>query len=152
SWSALGPVAETAARLLAADAMTRARFIPIADFNGSIASALTFRAWDQSAGVNGGAADVSAHGGAAPFSTATEKASLAVTAVNDAPAFTKGADQTAAEDGGLQTVSGWATAVSAGPANESGQSLTFEVSTDNDALFSALPTIDASGNLTYTPA
>jgi hypothetical protein len=77
-----------------------------------------------------------------------------VTAVNDAPAFTKGADQTALEDGGTQTVPGWATDRSTGPANENAQSLTeFNVTNDNVALFAVQPAVDPStGTLTYTPA
>ena len=75
-----------------------------------------------------------------------------MTAVNDAPSFTKGADQTVLEDAGAQTVTGWATAISAGPANEAGQVLNFIVSNNNNALFSAQPAIAANGTLTYTPA
>lgn len=77
---------------------------------------------------------------------------LSVTAVNDVPSFTMGGDQTVSVSAGAQTVSGWATNVSPGPSNESSQTLTFEVSTDNDAQFTALPAIDATtGDLTYTP-
>ena len=73
--------------------------------------------------------------------------------VNDAPSFTGGANQTVLEDSGAQTVAGWATNISAGPANESGQSLTFSVvSNSNPSLFSAGPAIAADGTLTYTPA
>ncbi|NQV35416.1 MAG: hypothetical protein HQ515_22170, partial [Phycisphaeraceae bacterium] len=61
---------------------------------------------------------------------------ITIQAVNDKPNFTKGADQTVAEDAGSQTVDGWATDISAGPANESNQTLTFNTSTDNDGLFS----------------
>ena len=51
-----------------------------------------------------------------------------VTAVNDAPSFTKGADPTVLErQRRVQPVPGWATAISAGPANESAQTLTFVV-------------------------
>ena len=39
---------------------------------------------------------------------------ISTTDVNDAPSFTKGADQTVAEDAGPQTVTGWATAISPG--------------------------------------
>lgn len=77
---------------------------------------------------------------------------ITVTPVNDAPSFTKGADQTVDEDAGAQTV-GWATAISAGPANESGQSLSFEITGNtNPGLFSAGPAISPTGVLTYTPA
>ena len=75
-----------------------------------------------------------------------------VTAVNDAPTFTKGADQTVLEDAAAQTVAGWATAISAGPANESGQTLTFSSTNTNNALFSVQPAVAPDGTLTYTPA
>ncbi|GAA4443733.1 VCBS domain-containing protein [Novipirellula rosea] len=54
SWSALGAVSDTSARLLAADANTRLYFQPSANYNGTIADAITFRAWDQTTGSNGG--------------------------------------------------------------------------------------------------
>src|SRR5437667_11668 len=53
---------------------------------------------------------------ALPISTQTFV--INVTAVNDAPSFTKGADQTVLEDAGAQTVSHWATNISSGPAND----------------------------------
>ena len=54
--------------------------------------------------------------------------------------------------GGPQVVPGWAAAISAGPPDESGQTLTFEVATDNPALFAVQPAIDpATGTLTYAP-
>ena len=74
---------------------------------------------------------------------------LTVNPVNDAPSFTKGPDQTVIQDQGAQTVSGWAGDLATGDA---GQSLSFEVTTDNDALFSAQPALSATGTLTYTPA
>jgi len=77
-----------------------------------------------------------------------------VTAVNDAPTFLPGADQTVLEDDGPQSVAGWAAAISAGPADETGQTLKFNVTGNtNEALFAAGPAIDAeTGELTYTPA
>jgi len=76
---------------------------------------------------------------------------IAVKAVNDAPSFTAGADQTVAEDSGAQSVS-WASAISQGP-NESGQQLTFEVTNNTDpGLFSAGPSVAPNGPLSYTPA
>ncbi len=76
---------------------------------------------------------------------------IIVTDVNDAPSFTKGADETALEDAGAQSVVGWATVLSAGPASEAGQVLSFNVSNNNNALFSVQPAVNASGDLTYTP-
>jgi hypothetical protein len=78
---------------------------------------------------------------------------LTVNAVNDAPSFTKGADQTVNEDAGAQSVANWATNILAGPPNESGQTLTFLVTGNtNPGLFSAGPAVSPTGTLTYTSA
>ncbi len=76
-----------------------------------------------------------------------------IVAVNDAPTFTLAGNQTTPEDSPQQTVTGFLTAASPGPSNESGQSLGVSISTTNNALFSVLPSIDLiTGDLTYTPA
>jgi large repetitive protein len=80
---------------------------------------------------------------------------ITVRPINDAPAFTAGADQSVDEDAGARTVNGWASGISAGPANESAQALTFTVNVTNatnPALFAAGPAVSAAGELTYTPA
>ena len=71
---------------------------------------------------------------------------------NQAPSFTKGPDPTVLEDSGAKTVTNWATNLSAGPASDAGQALSFIVSNNNPALFSAQPAIAANGTLTFTPA
>ncbi|MGB7989486.1 MAG: DUF4347 domain-containing protein, partial [Candidatus Methylophosphatis roskildensis] len=85
NWNPLGAVANNNARLLAADANTRLYFQPNANYNGTIANAITFRAWDQTSGSNGGTANTTTNGGSTAFSSATDTASLTVNAVNDAP-------------------------------------------------------------------
>jgi hypothetical protein len=86
-------------------------------------------------------------------STTNETFEVYVTAVNDAPSFTIGADQSVPEDAGPQSVPGFAAEISAGPADESGQRLTFLVESGNPGLFAVQPAIDAAtGQLTYTPA
>ncbi len=85
NWNALGAVASNNARLLAADANTRLYFQPNANYHGTLATALTFRAWDQSSGASGTLADTTSNGGMTAFSTTTDTASLTITAVNDAP-------------------------------------------------------------------
>lgn len=78
---------------------------------------------------------------------------LTVNSVNDAPSFTKGPDQFLNEDAGPQTVTNWATSLSPGPADESGQSLSFQITNNTNAsMFSSGPAVDSSGTLTYTPA
>ena len=85
--------------------------------------------------------------------SAAQTITVSLTAVNDVPAFTKGSDQTVDEDSGAQTVTAWATGITAGAANESGQTMTFAVTATNTLLFSAQPDVDeTSGDLTYTPA
>ena len=59
--------------------------------------------------------------------TSTATVTVTVSAVNDAPSFTSGANQSVNEDAAAQSVGGFATALSAGPANESGQALDFVV-------------------------
>jgi len=91
SWNDFGtPSAPSvgAARLLAANASTSVRFVPDANWNGSVAGGLTFRAWDQSSGAAGATADTSSNGGSSAFSTTTASAGISVTSVNDAPAGT----------------------------------------------------------------
>ncbi len=85
NWLALGAVTNANSLLLAADATARIYFQPNANYNGTIASAITFRAWDQTSGTNGGSTNTTTSGGFTAFSTATDTASLLVNAVNDAP-------------------------------------------------------------------
>ena len=107
-------------------------YTPNRDFNG--ADSFTFTANDGTTGSN--AATVS----------------LTVNPVNDAPSFARGADQVSNEDAGPQAVAGWATAISAGPADEAGQTVAFLVSNNsNPGLFAAAPSIAQDGTLTYTP-
>jgi VCBS repeat-containing protein len=114
-------------------------FTPAANANGS--ATVTINLQDNGGTANGGV-DTSAN----------QTFTISVTAVNDAPGFTKGADQTVLEDSLAQTVPGWATTISAGPADEAGQTLSFNASNDNNALFSAQPSLAPDGTLTYTPA
>ncbi|HYD76783.1 DUF4347 domain-containing protein, partial [Ramlibacter sp.] len=74
--------------LLSAEAGNRLYFRPADHFNGAMPGAVTFRAWDRSAGVNGGRFDASVNGGSSPFSAATDVIDVSVTAVNDAPVGT----------------------------------------------------------------
>jgi VCBS repeat-containing protein len=107
-------------------------YAPAADFNGS--DSFTYRANDGLANSN------------------TATVTITVNSVNDAPSFTMGPDETASVSAGAQTVAGWAKNMSPGPSNESGQTLAFEVSTNDDTQFTVTPSIDAvTGDLTYTP-
>ena len=82
----------------------------------------------------------------------TNTFTITVNAVNDPPSFTKGGNQTGNEDVGPQTVTRWATAISPGPPNESSQTVTFHLSNNNNALFTAQPAVSSAGALTFTPA
>jgi VCBS repeat-containing protein len=71
--------------------------------------------------------------------------------VNDAPTFTKGANQTVAEDTTAQTIAGWATGITQG-GDDTGQTVSFLVTANtNTGLFSAQPAVSSAGVLTYTP-
>ena len=124
----------------AIDASGTLTYTPAANANGTATITIVLK--DDGGTANGG-----------QDTSAPQTFVIDVTAVNDAPSFTKGADQTVLENAGLQTVANWATAISAGPSDESSQTLTFQVTGNtNPSLFSAGPSIDSSGTLTYTPA
>jgi hypothetical protein len=116
-------------------------YTPAANANGSATVTVTLK--DSGETANGGA-----------DTSAAQMFTIAITAVNDAPSFTKGADQSVLEDSAAQTVTGWASGISKGPSNESAQTLSeFAVTNDNHDLFSEQPAVDAAtGTLTYTPA
>lgn len=83
---------------------------------------------------------------------------ITVNAVNDAPTFTAGPDVTTSSAVSSllgETHAAWLDvgAASPGPADESGQLVTFEVSVGADAAaFADLPAVDpATGDLTYRP-
>jgi hypothetical protein len=105
---------------------------PAADFNGTLTVPIT-----ASDGL----------GVSAPFDLI-----ITVTSVNDAPSFTSGGDIEINEDNGAYSESGWATAISSGPANESTQSRAFIVSATNSGLFASVPSISLTGTLSFTPA
>ncbi|MCF7762217.1 MAG: hypothetical protein K9N62_00935 [Verrucomicrobia bacterium] len=84
--------------------------------------------------------------------SAEETFTITVNAVNDAPRFKKGPDQLLSEDAASQAVLNWATALSAGPADESTQALNFLVSNDNPGLFASQPAVSPDGTLTYALA
>jgi len=115
------------------------RYTPAANAHGAATVSVTLK--DDGGTANGGV-----------DTSAAQTFAITVNAVNDAPSFTKGLDQTVNEDSGAQTVTGWATAIGAGPANESGQASAFQVINDNNGLFAAQPTISPDGTLRYTPA
>ncbi|HIJ79373.1 MAG: hypothetical protein OEY01_10465, partial [Desulfobulbaceae bacterium] len=85
TWTTFGPLADTSATLLETDAFTRIRFVPTADFDET--ATFTFRAWDKSDALAGGASgvDVSINGGSTAYSAAVETASISITGINDAP-------------------------------------------------------------------
>jgi VCBS repeat-containing protein len=108
-------------------------YTPDPDFNGT--DTFTYEAFD---------------GAAASTATVT----ITVTPVNDAPSFNSGGNVTQSDAAG-QFDQPWATALSAGPTNESGQSLSFLttlVNPLNALLFAQQPSVDPTGRLTFTAA
>jgi hypothetical protein len=83
----MGAPSKSAARLLSADAGALVRFLPNANFNGTLR--LWYHAWDQTSGSSGGTLPIAGNrGGMKTLSTASESVSLTVAAVNDKPTLT----------------------------------------------------------------
>ena len=120
------------------NALNGLTFVPPANFNGSATLSISTND-NGNTGSDGAKSD-------------SDTIALTITAVNDAPSFSVGANQTVASDAGVQSVPMFATALSAGPADESGQPLDFIVSNDANGLFTTQPAIAADGSLSYTPA
>jgi large repetitive protein len=111
---------------------------PAADANGT--ATVTVAAVDDG-GTAGGGVDTS------PPQTFT----ITVDPVNDAPSFAAGPNQLVLSLLGAQSVPGWASSISTGPANESAQTVSFIVTNDNPGIFTVQPAVAPDGTLTYTP-
>ncbi len=74
-----------------------------------------------------------------------------VTAVNDAPSFTKGPDKTVSESSSAQSFPNWATGISKGPADESGDVLNFVIDNASPDLFSVGPAVSPTGTSDVHP-
>lgn len=118
-------------------------YIPDHDFNGS--DSFTFRGNDF-------AGPEPLRRFLAPEADGTiGTVTIDVVPVNDDPSFTSGRDVIVDEDSGAYAAS-WASEISAGPADESAQSLSFACEVSNSSLFSEQPAISANGVLSFIPA
>ena len=114
----------------------RLTFTPAANQFGSTTVTIFL---SDNGGTNNGGVDRSAD----------QTFNITVNAVNDAPAFIPGPDQTLIAGAADYTVDNWATDISTGPDNESAQTVTFNVNNDNNNLFATPPAINANGDLTF---
>ena len=106
TWATFPTVSATNALLLAADSATEVYFVPTtAGATGN--ATITFDAWDQTTGSNGGTANPSTTGGSTAFSTGSETASLTVGTPTSGTSFmlTSGADNVFFV-GGANTITG----------------------------------------------
>ena len=89
-------------------------------------------------------------GGTANGGSNTSLPATFVITISQGPSFIGGPDQNLTEAGAptLQTVTNWATDISSGT-NQPGATVNFNVSNDNNALFSVQPAISPTGTLTY---
>ncbi|MFA6546133.1 MAG: cohesin domain-containing protein, partial [Limisphaerales bacterium] len=85
--------------------------------------------------------------------SAPQTFTITVTPVNDAPAFSLSGTNVIVfpGDGGVVIRASWVTNISAGPADESGQTVGFTTTNGNHALFIDQPVLLADGTLEFTP-
>jgi|GEM_PF-3180929 len=112
---------------------------------GGVTGTGTLRLDLKSSGT--GIADTAGNPAAAGYASGEEYALVA----NRAPSFTSGGDVSAAQNGGAQTITGWAKNISAGAPDEAGQVLTFTVVAEDPSIFTMAPSIAADGTLSFTP-
>src|SRR5207244_1516577 len=80
-------------------------------------------------------------------SSAPATVTLTITGINDEPGFTSGGNVTVSEDRGAYSAA-WATGITAGPLEDSSQTVSFTVSNNANALFSTQPALSPTGTLT----
>eukprot|EP00755_Sulcionema_specki_P004667 Sspe_Gene.30658::Locus_15152_Transcript_2_2_Confidence_0.667_Length_7106::g.30658::m.30658 len=86
-------------------------------------------------------------------SVATQTFLMQITPHNDPPSFVPGANVEVLEDAGMQRIPRWARQITAGPADEASQTLSFTLSVSDPTLFLVQPAVSpATGDLTFTPA
>jgi hypothetical protein len=91
-WTAFDFSEGNSGAALLLDSSDSVRFVPDADWNGTVSDGITFHAWDKSSGSAGDYLTIEGNtGGTGPLSTATDTAAITVNPVNDAPS---GADKT----------------------------------------------------------
>ncbi|MBL9142692.1 MAG: tail fiber protein [Verrucomicrobiaceae bacterium] len=114
---------------------------------------LTFIAPPDFEGAHGNtyAVTVTVTDDGSPILSDSQDLTITVTNANEVPSFTKGGDQVHPyQTSGAQSVTAWATGMDDGDSTVV-QALTFNVSNNNNALFTTQPALDAStGTLTYT--
>jgi hypothetical protein len=80
TWTAIGTVSSSSALLLASNANTRLYFKANNIGNGTLASQLTLRAWDQTSGTAGTKVNPGTTGGTSAYSTTTDMVDVALMA------------------------------------------------------------------------
>ncbi|HEX3150835.1 MAG TPA: Ig-like domain-containing protein, partial [Gemmataceae bacterium] len=124
----------------AVDSTGKLTYTPAPNANGI--ATITLRALDDGGTSYGGV-----------NTSPTQTFDITISAINDAPSFTRGASQRFMGTPTAQAVSNWATNISPGPADEAGQSVSFEIVGNTDpGLFDVQPLVSPTGTLTYTPA
>ncbi len=112
------------------------KFVPVEDKNGTPYTSFQFKVHDGTV-----------------YSNAAYTMTIDVTPINSEPFFTVGPNQVINEDAGAQIVNNWATGISAGAPDETGQLLNFVITNNtNPLLFAVPPAVSPTGELTYTPA
>jgi len=86
SWTAFDFTGGNSGKALLLDSTDSIRFVPNANWNGTVSSGVTFYAWDKSSSSAGSYLTVTGNtGGSGSLSTASDTASIVVNVVNDIP-------------------------------------------------------------------
>jgi len=90
TWTSFGTVSGTQSLLLSVD--DHVRFVPAADWYGTLDPGFSFRAWDQTSGAAGNKVNTNTNGGATAFSTDVGSVKITVNPIPDAPVLDNSGD------------------------------------------------------------
>ena len=139
AWTNFGAVTESTAVTLSPAASIR--FVSNSGVVGTINPGITFRAWDQSSGSNGGVENTTSNGGSTPFSIAIDTAAIDVIAGGNTPPVLDPIGPQSVQEGMLLSFTATATDSDLPP-----QTLVFSLSGEP-----AGAAITSNGDFTWTP-
>ncbi|AFZ02583.1 DUF4347 domain-containing protein [Calothrix sp. PCC 6303] len=158
NWFDVGTVGDNdTTQALTLSATTKVRFLAVGNYYGTVPD-LKVRAIDNTYNIFTDAGsriniNTSTNGGSSAITSSVNSITTNITAVNDAPTFSIGGDQSIKSGSIQQMIAGWASGFNVDVNNESGQKVAEYIVdvVNNSGVVQGTPTINLNGDLIYTP-